>query len=238
MVVLNRGFRFIQLVLLFLSASTGDAWVVRSGLSTFRQANIAPTKFSTQGVLFSSTEEQTSTDLSISQNNTAISSEEDNEDEYEYIEYDVLTETELLNSEWLVGTNWDSRPDRIDETWARLIVDRDGKNVVVWGDGSEGKWSLDVASQFLSLSKENRFAGKDIWACSISDYYYLQGTVRGWKFWSAASVLGQWQARRLGVDPDEAGVAPWFQDNDDDVDPEAANESIEESEPSASNASQ
>ena len=27
-----------------------------------------------------------------------------------------------------------------------------------------------------------------------------------------ASVLGQWQARRLGVDPDDAGLVPWLED--------------------------
>jgi hypothetical protein len=138
--------------------------------------------------------------------------DDDNDDEYEYIEYDSLTEREFIGSEWLVGTNWDRNADRIDETWARLVVDKDGKNVVVWGDQSQGVWALDVASQFLSLSKENVVAGKEIWACTVTDYYYLQGTVRGWTYWSAAAVIGQWQGKRLGVDPEEAGTPPWFED--------------------------
>lgn len=137
--------------------------------------------------------------------------DDDDDDEYEYVEYDCLTEAEFVGSEWLIGTNWDRNPGRIDETWARLVVDASGKNVIVWGDNSQGVWSLDVASQFLSLSKENVLAGKEIWACTVNEnYYYLQGTVRGWKYWSAAAVLGQWQAKRLGVtDPDEAGCPPW-----------------------------
>lgn len=141
--------------------------------------------------------------------------EEDEEDgdEYEYVEYDSLTEQEFIGSEWLVGTNWDRNPNKIDETWARLVVDKDGKNVVVWGDQSQGVWTLDVASQFLSLSKENIVAGKEIWACTVTDYYYLQGTVRAWKYWSAAAVIGQWQAKRLGVDPDEAGTPPWMEND-------------------------
>lgn len=136
---------------------------------------------------------------------------DDDDDEYEYVEYDNLTEQEFIGSEWLVGTNWDRRPDKIDETWARLVVDASGRNVVVWGDQSEGVWSIDVAAQFLSLSKENIVAGKEIWACTVSDYYYLQGTVRAWKYWSAAAVIGQWQAKRLGVGPGEAGTPPWFE---------------------------
>jgi hypothetical protein len=137
--------------------------------------------------------------------------DDDDEDEYEYVEYDNLTEQEFVGSEWLVGTNWDYNPGKIDETWARLVVDaKTGKNMVVWGDNSVGVWTMDVATQFLSLSKENVIAGKEIWACTVSDYYYLQGTVRGWKYWSAAAVIGQWQAKRLGVDPDEAGTPPWF----------------------------
>jgi hypothetical protein len=144
-----------------------------------------------------------------------VNSDDDDDDEYEYVEFDNLTEQEFIGSEWLVGTNWDRSPNRIDESWARLIVDADGKNIVVWGDESKGTWTLDVATQFLSLSKENVFTGKQIWACTVSDYYYLQGTVRGWNYWSAAAVIGQWQAKRLGVDRDEAGTPPWSEDVND-----------------------
>lgn len=141
--------------------------------------------------------------------------EEEDEEEYEYVEYETLTEAEFVNSEWLVGTNWDNQPDKISETWARLIVDKNGSNVAVWGDDSQGTWALDVASQFLSISKDNKFAGKEIWACTVDDYYFLRGTVRGWKFWSPAAVLAQWQGRRLGIDKEESGVAPWFEEESD-----------------------
>lgn len=142
------------------------------------------------------------------------SSSAEDDDEYEYIEYDRLTEAEFVGSEWLVGTCWDSNPNKIEETWVRLITDDSGTNVCVWGDDASGKWSLDVASQFLSLSKENVF-GKRIWAATTEDYYYLSGTVRGWTYWQPASVLGQWQARRLGVEKDEAGTPPWFEESDE-----------------------
>ena len=130
------------------------------------------------------------------------------------MEYENLTEQEFIGSEeWLIRTNWDRMPNKIDETWVRLIVDANGKNVVAWGDDSEGVWNLDVASQFLSLSKENIAAGKEIWACTVTDYYYLQGAVRAWKYLSAAAVIVQWQAKQLGIsDPAEAGTPPWFQE--------------------------
>ena len=143
-------------------------------------------------------------------------SDDGDNDEYEYLEYDALTEAEFVGSEWLVGTNWDRNPEKIEETWVRLVVSEEGKNICYWGDNSEGKWSLDVASQFLSISKESWF-GKQIWAGVVDDYYFLQGTVRGWTYLQPASVLAQWQAKRLGVDTDEAGVAPWFQQDQNDV---------------------
>jgi hypothetical protein len=138
------------------------------------------------------------------------------EEEYEYVEYDTLTEEDFRKSEWLVGTNWDSREKEIAETWVRLAVDDKGQNVAIWGDDSQGKWTLDVASQFLSISKESIVFGKQIWACTTDDYYYLQGTVRGWNFFQAASVQAQWQGKRLGVDPEEAGTAPWFEPADEE----------------------
>lgn len=145
------------------------------------------------------------------------SDDDDDDDEYEYVEYDILTDAEFLGSEWLVGTAMDNnRLERIDETWVRLASDRNGKNVAIWGDKSEGDWNFDVANQFLSVSKRSIW-GKNIWAGVIDDYYYSRGTVRGWNFLSAASVVGQWQAKRLGVEADEAGAAPWFETDDDGV---------------------
>lgn len=141
--------------------------------------------------------------------------EDDDEEEYEYVEYEILTEPEFMGSEWLVGTIMDSNPNKIVETWVRLASDKNGKNVAIWGDKKEGTWNFDVANQFLSMSKES-WIGKDIWAGVVEDYYFTQGTVRGWNFLAAAEVVGQWQSKRLGVDPDEAGIAPWFEEEEED----------------------
>jgi hypothetical protein len=168
---------------------------------------------------------ETSSNVLITTSSEISANVDDDDDEYEYVEFDNLTEKEFVGSEWMIGTNWDNNPIKIDETWTRLIIDGTGKNIAIWGDNSKGTWTLDIPSQFLSISKENILAGKQIWACTISDYYYLQGTVRGWTYWSAAAVIGQWQAKRLGVDRDEAGTPPWFTEGDDgnnDVDPAKA----------------
>ena len=137
--------------------------------------------------------------------------DEDDEDEWEEVEMEILTESDFYASEWLVGSVMDRNPNKIVETWVRLATDKDGKNVAVWGDGAQGTWSFDVANQFLSFSKQNIF-GKSIWAGVVDDYYFTLGTIRGYNMWSAAAVLGQWQAKRLGVEPGEAGVAPWFEE--------------------------
>jgi hypothetical protein len=142
--------------------------------------------------------------------------DDEEEEEYEYVEYDILTETEFRGSEWLMGTVMDRNTNKIQETWVRLGIDKEGKNVAIWGDtNAEGAWSFDVANQFLSISKEY-IVGKDIWAGVVDDYYYCRGTIRGWNFFAAASVVGQWQAKRLGVDKEEAGIAPWFQDDEEE----------------------
>jgi hypothetical protein len=127
----------------------------------------------------------------------------------------MLTEPEFMGSEWLVGTVMDSNQRKIQETWVRLATNKDGKNVAIWGDNSQGTWNFDTANQFLSFSKE-RIWGKEIWAGVVDDYYFSNGTVRGWNFFSAAAVLGQWQAKRLGVDPEEAGTPPWFEEEEEE----------------------
>lgn len=173
--------------------------------------------------LFSSTEQnEVATTTAESTSAIQASMEQDADDEWEYLEYEDLQESDFINSEWLVGTVMDSNPNKIQETWVRCIMSDDDAGAssqpCVWGDGAKGKWSFDRASQYFSLSKEH-FYGKEIWAGMVDDYYYLQGTVRGWTYITAAEVLGQWQAKRLGVDPEEAGVAPWFEEetgSDDD----------------------
>jgi hypothetical protein len=155
------------------------------------------------------------------QSTSLISQEDDDDDEYEYEEYESLTEADFYNSEWKIGTLWDNA-NKIEETWFRCVV-REGdlgavEFIAVWGDGSKGKWNFDAASQFFSISKDSYggWLGKKIWAGTVDDYYYMQGTIRGWNPISPASVLGQWQAKRLGVDREEAGIAPWFQTEEDD----------------------
>lgn len=193
-----------------------QAWVspvVISSTRTFAARQI-PALFST--TTDSSDKEKEPETANI--NNSAVVAKadehEEDDDEYEYIEYEMLTETEYEGSEWMVGTVWDNNKNDIKETWVRLAIDGD-KNVAIWGDDAEGTWSLDTASQFLAISK-NYLWGKQIWAGVVDDYYFSQGTVRGWTYLTPASVLGQWQARRLGVDSDEAGTAPWFEEDEDE----------------------
>ena len=136
-------------------------------------------------------------------------------------EFELLTERDFYNTEWKIGTLMDKKPrdaKSIDTTWVRLMTTENGDNKAIWGDDSKGKWTIDVPSQFFSISKESfgGWFGKQIWAGTIDDFYYLEGTVRGWSPISPASVEGQWQAVRLGVvegdrvSVEERGEAPWF----------------------------
>ena len=186
-----------------------------------------------QIILASST---SSASLSVASDDASLSvasddDEDDDGDEYEYVEYDILTEKEFMGSEWLVGTVMDNRGEKIAETWCRFATDKDGKNVAIWGDKSTGDWNFDTANQFLSVSKSAPW-GKNIWAGVVDDYYFCRGTVRGWNFFASATVVGQWQARRLGVEKDEAGEAPWFQEDEDELElpePDAAPDSASDS---------
>jgi len=136
-------------------------------------------------------------------------------------EFELLTERDFFNTEWKIGTLMENKPKdpkSIDTTWVRLVSTEDGENKAIWGDKSQGKWNIDVPSQFFSISKETfgGWFGKQIWAGTIEDFYFLEGTVRGWSPISPASVDGQWQGIRLGVldgdrvTADEKGEAPWF----------------------------
>ena len=161
-------------------------------------------------------------------------SNDDEEDDMEWVEeeFELLTERDFYNTEWKIGTLMDNtprHPSSIETTWVRLMTTEDGTNKAIWGDGSKGKWTIDVPSQFFSISKETfgGWLGKKIWAGTIDDFYFLEGTVRGWSPISPASVVGQWQAIRLGkmdggdrVTDEERGVAPWFLEKDDDDDDE------------------
>lgn len=156
--------------------------------------------------------------------------QDDDDEEMEWVEeeFELLTERDFYNTEWKIGTLMDGAPrspTSIDTTWVRLMTTEDGTNKAVWGDGSKGKWTIDVPSQFFSISKETfgGWLGKRIWAGTIEDFYYLEGTVRGWSPISPASVDGQWQAIRLGsmdggdrVTAEERGLAPWFMEEEED----------------------
>lgn len=155
--------------------------------------------------------------------------EEEEEDEWEYEEFEILVNEDFYGSEWKVGTLLKDK-NKIDETWVRFLQDGDQ---AIWGDGAKGKWKLDVPNQFLTVSKETigGWGGKKVWACQLDDYYYLEGTVRGWAPWAAANVFAQWQARRLGVEKDEAGIAPWFEreneETEEEVDESGEEENVE-----------
>jgi hypothetical protein len=154
-------------------------------------------------------------------------------------EFELLTERDFYNTEWKIGTLMDDKPRdprHIDTTWVRLVTTEDGTNSAVWGDGSRGKWTIDVPSQFFSISKESfgGWLGKRIWAGTINDFYYLEGTVRGWSPLSPASVVGGWQAIRLGVvdgarvTEEERGGAPWFETPEDEEEEEEEEEEEKE----------
>ena len=211
----------MSLLLLLLSFISTNGWTFFR-YSSFQQNIHFPLKRHSTFLQVTSTLDADNTSSSINTSNSNKKDKEtnDNDDDdtdFEYVEYERLAEIDFIGSEWLVGTNFNQRPNVIQETWVRLIQDEtSGKNKCVWGDNSEGVWSVDAASQYVSMSK-NYLWGKTIWAGVAEDYYFLQGTVRAWTYVSAAEVVGQWQSRRLGIEPEEAGVAPWF-DTDVDVD--------------------
>jgi hypothetical protein len=202
---------------LLLQSSSVMAWTTKTASTHFLSARTTRRPLHFKSQLFSSTEQNeqaTAKDESTAIRASQENADDDDDDEWEYLEYEDLQESDFVNSEWLVGTVFDNNPNKIVETWARCIMSDDSgasSQPCVWGDGSKGKWSFDRASQYFSLSKEH-FYGKEIWAGTVDDYYYIQGTVRGWTYITAAEVLGQWQAKRLGVDPEEAGIAPWFEE--------------------------
>lgn len=171
-----------------------------------------------------------------------LDEKDDDDEEMEWVEeeFELLTERDFYNTEWKIGTLMDGAPrspTSIDTTWVRLMTTEDGTNKAVWGDGSKGKWTIDVPSQFFSISKETfgGWLGKRIWAGTIEDFYYLEGTVRGWSPISPASVDGQWQAIRLGsmdggdrVTAEERGVAPWFMEEEEEQKEEEGDDANDE----------
>ena len=218
----NHSRILLQLLAGFLLSSiVCEGWIIQTPHSIGQRNSMCSAKGSLKLKPISSSHGRLQIALSSSttpSEGLAVTSsdDEDDDDEYEYVEYDMLTEAEFQGSEWLVGTVMDNNSDNIAETWVRLAIDKDGKNVAIWGDNSEGNWNFDVANQFLNVSK-NSILGKNIWAGVVDDFYFCRGTVRGWNFFSPASVVGQWQAKRLGVEQGEAGVAPWFEEPEEET---------------------
>lgn len=205
----------LLLLVLSLSFFSTNAWTILR-YSPLRQNSVFPVQTISTSIQVASAVEADNIDNIRINTNSNKEDEDNDDDDFEYVEYERLAEADFIGSEWLVGTNFNQKPNAIQETWVRLIQDEtSGKKKCVWGDNSEGVWSVDAASQYVSMSKNYPW-GKTIWAGVAEDYYYLQGTVRAWTYFSAAEVVGQWQSRRLGIEPDEAGVAPWFEVNDDD----------------------
>jgi len=204
---------------LLLSSFICEGWTIQTPQSLHQRNSMCSAKTAPKLKSISSPQGRLQITLASSTSSTeslaVASSDDDDDEEYEYVEYDILTEAEFMGSEWLVGTVMDNNAENIAETWVRLATDKDGKNVAIWGDNSEGNWNFDVANQFLNVSKNN-ILGKNIWAGVVDDFYFCRGTVRGWNFFSPASVVGQWQAKRLGVEKDEAGVAPWFEEPEEE----------------------
>eukprot|EP00985_Skeletonema_marinoi_P033440 scaffold41334_cov146-Skeletonema_marinoi.AAC.1 len=219
------------LLLLIAICSTYLSCEVESfSLHQSKSANVATTVKSQQ------IRPTSSTSLFMSDAALSLTGQEEDDDEEEWVEeeFELLTERDFYNTEWKIGTLMDDTPKSptsIDTTWVRLMTTEDGQtNKAVWGDGSKGKWMIDVPSQFFSISKETfgGWFGKQIWAGTIEDFYFLDGTVRGWSPLSPASVIGQWQAIRLGnmdggdrVSAEERGEAPWFMEDDEEGESEA-----------------
>jgi hypothetical protein len=200
----------MQLLLLLAIASSATCFT-SNPIRTFKSISIRPHS----SILAVEISDSTSAPLAESTNG------DDDDDEWEYEEFENLAESDFYGSEWKVGTVMDNK-GKIEETWCRLVV-QDGEFIAVWGDGGKGKWNFDTASQFLSMTKDTfgGWLGKQLWAGNVDDFYYLSGTVRGWSPISPANVVGQWQAIRLGIEKDEAGVAPWFEEDEEEEEPEA-----------------
>lgn len=205
-------------------AAAGNGAASRSLLPSPRRESLLVRLSAEEGA--SPTTASASTSEATDENSpVANTDDEEDDEEFEmvYEEFEDLTEKDFYNSEWKVGSVMDSDKNKIVETWVRLVCDEDGTNVAIWGDNSKGKWIVDVPSQYFSISKETfgGWFGKRIWAGSMEDYYFQEGTVRGWSPIGPAAVIGQWQARRLGVDKEEAGTAPWFSEDEDDDEEES-----------------
>ena len=114
---------------------------------------------------------------------------------------------DFVGSEWKLGVLWRG-DDKIEVTWARCLADGSAE----FGWGTRGSWRLDEG-RFLTFAREFPLGwnGKRLFSAKVGDDPdFVEGIVRGWKPFESASVMGQWQAIRLGVE--RKGVAPWWRE--------------------------
>ncbi|KAH8056974.1 hypothetical protein JL722_7198 [Aureococcus anophagefferens] len=105
--------------------------------------------------------------------------------------------------EWKIGVLWRDK-EKIDVTWVRCKEDGNSE----WGWGASGKWRLEDGS-FLTFTRLPWWSGALL--RRGADGNFVEG-VRGWKPFESATIMGQWQAIRLGVEG--RGAAPWFEDEE------------------------
>lgn len=120
----------------------------------------------------------------------------------------TYTPADFVGSEWKLGVLWRG-DDKIEVTWARCLADGSAE----FGWGTRGSWRLDEG-RFLTFAREFPLGwnGKRLFSAKVGDDPdFVEGIVRGWKPFESASVMGQWQAIRLGVE--RKGVAPWWRDS-------------------------
>lgn len=105
---------------------------------------------------------------------------------------------DFADSEWKIGVQWRDTK-KIDVSWFR--VKTNGSSQWGFNIGSSGQWKLDDGL-FITISQDFFLGwnGKRLYSARIGDDpNYLEGIIRGWKPWEPASVMGRWQAIRLGV---------------------------------------
>lgn len=113
---------------------------------------------------------------------------------------------DFAGSEWKIGVLWGEEED-IEVSWFRCKDD--GKSEWGFRTGNEGRWSLDDGV-YLTVTRDYFLGwnGRRIYSAKVTeDCNYLEGYVRGWKPWEPASIMGQWQAFRLGVE--RPNPPPW-----------------------------
>ena len=106
-------------------------------------------------------------------------------------------EADFVGSEWKIGVLWRDK-EKIDVTWVRCKEDGNSE----WGWGANGKWRLEDGS-FLTFTRDFPLGwnGKRLFSARVgADGNFVEGVVRGWKPFESATIMGEWQAIRLGVE--------------------------------------